>query len=116
MKVTIAYQCDLEDIPKQVGALLNILKEEEIVNISTQLCRAQRACYEKNISVALEEIDAVRVLLTKIDQKLLDYGAIAAGYLKTDTDLKLGVHPNVHQQEKETINDQVDSSDKSEPE
>ena len=29
MKVTIAYQCDLNDIPKTVGELLSILKERE---------------------------------------------------------------------------------------
>ena len=116
MKVTIAYQCDLEDIPKTVGELLSVLKEVNIGDVSTFLLRAERECAVRNVSEALTEIDSARIQLNKIDQRLMDYSAILAGYASADTNMKMGKPPTEIAEEGEISSDQTNSSSESESE
>jgi hypothetical protein len=79
MKVTITYQCDLEDID-----------EHDLEALKTEIMQAKIYGTKKNITETLASIDAARLLLSKIDLKLMDYSGILAEYVKTDADLKLG--------------------------
>ena len=116
MKVTIAYQCDLNDIPKTVGELLSILKEVNMGDVSTFILRAERECSLRNVSEALTEIDSARIQLNKIDQRLMDYSAILAGYAQADTNIKMGNPPTEIAKEGEIPSDQTNSSSESESE
>jgi len=116
MKVTLAFQCELEDIPKTMCELLGNLKEGDIPAVVIDVQDAVLYTNENNISEALGSIDQARIQLSKIDQKLMDYSAILAGYVKTDADLKMGIHPEQNLEKEEIINDQADSSSESEPE
>ncbi len=92
MKVTIAYQCELEDIPKTVCQLLANLKEDDIPLLEVDIQDAISYSNEANISEALGSIDQVRIQLTKIDQKLLDYSGILAGYATANADFYTSGH------------------------
>ena len=116
MKVTLAFQCELEDIPKTMCELLGNLNEGDIPGVGIEVQDAILYANENNISEALGSIDQARIQLSKIDQKLLDYSAILAGYAKTDADLKMGIQPQQNLEKEEIINDQSDSSSESEPE
>jgi len=48
---------------------------------------------EGNITETLAAMDETRIRLAKIDQKLLDYSSILGGYVKADTNIKLGIKP-----------------------
>jgi len=116
MKVTLSYQCEFSDIPKTVCELLGNLKENDIPAVVIEVQDAILSSNENNMSEALGSIDQARLELTKIDQKLLDYSSILAGYAKADTDIKMGIRPEEHLEKEEIINDQVDSSSESESE
>jgi hypothetical protein len=90
MKVTITYQCDLEDIPKTISELLENIDEHDLEALKTEIMQAKIYGTKKNITETLASIDAARLLLSKIDLKLMDYSGILAEYVKTDADLKLG--------------------------
>jgi len=93
MKVTIAYQCELEDIPYTVCELLANLQENDIPFIGIDIQDAILHSNEANISEALASIDQARIKLTKIDQKLLDFSGILAGYAKANADIYTGYVP-----------------------
>ena len=46
-----------------------------------------------NITETLAAMDEARIRLAKIDQNLLDYASILGGYVKADTNIKLGIKP-----------------------
>lgn len=93
IKVTLAYQCDLEDIPRTVFELLENLKRHSVPDIDSDLQSALINIDKKNIQETLESMDRVRIKLSKMDQKLLDLETILTGYVKTDADLRMGVPP-----------------------
>lgn len=91
MKVTLAYQCDLEDIPTTIFELLGNLKEHSLPQVGIELQDAILSINENNITETLTSLDNVRLLLAKMDQRILDYSAILGGFVKADTNLKLGI-------------------------
>ena len=106
MKVTISYQCELEDIPKTISELLDNLKENHLPLVEIDLQDAISYSNEKNLTEALESIDLARIQLAKIDNRLMDYVSILAGYAKADVDIKMGVLPTT-----EETDDQISASD-----
>lgn len=115
MKITLAFQCDLEDIPQTISEFMNAIKEADIAIVTSEIYNAQRHCASNNMTAALVGIDLARLKLSKIDQKLMDCAAIIAGYIKTDTDLKMGIDPTQNFEEGDTKDDQVNSSSESQP-
>jgi len=101
MKVTIAYQCELEDIPTTVYELLGNIKENDLPHLEINLNDAILYINEGNFTETLATMDEARIRLAKIDQKLLDYTSILGGYVKTDTNIKLGINleENLHTSE-----------------
>ena len=93
IKVTLAYQCDLEDIPRTVFELLESLKRHSVPDIDSDLQSALINIDKKNIQETLDSMDRVRIKLAKMDQKLLDLETILTWYVKTDADLRMGVPP-----------------------
>ena len=94
MKVAISYACDLEDIPYTVSELLGNINENCVPHVEIDIQDAILYSNEKNISEALESIDQARIKLAKIDNRLMDYATILAGYSKTNTDLQMGINPS----------------------
>ena len=62
-------------------------------SVTAELSDARSHSYEKNITETLEAIDRTRVQLGKIDNSLIDYASILAGYSKTIADIQLGNDP-----------------------
>jgi hypothetical protein len=93
MKVTIAYQCELEDIPTTVYELLGNIKENDLPHLEINLNDAILSINKGNSTETLVMMDETRIRLAKIDQKLLDYASILGGYVKADTNIKLGITP-----------------------
>ena len=93
MKIVVSYACELEDIPFTVVELLQNLKENHLPGIEIDIQDAILNSNENKISDALESLDAARVGLGKLDNRLIDYMSILAGYSKTNADLHLGVDP-----------------------
>jgi hypothetical protein len=93
MKVTIAYQCELEDIPTTVYELLGNIKENDLPHLEINLNDAVLYINDGNFIETLAAMDEARIRLAKIDQKLLDYASILGGYVKADTNIKLGITP-----------------------
>ena len=105
MKVVVSYACELKDIPEKVAELLGNLEENDLRSVAVELEDAKSYSYEKNITETLEAIDRARIQLGKIDNSLLDYTSILAGYSKTNADIHL---VNI---ETEETNDQTSGSD-----
>lgn len=122
MKVTISYGCELEDIPKAIADLINILSTDDIEKVSKDIERSRVCLRQGTISEAMACMDSARLNLAKIDGKLMDYSSIVAGYVKTDADLKVGIDPTQEPDPenafdvKEIIDDQVSTSNQSQPE
>ena len=122
MKVTISYGCDLEDIPKTMGDLINLVVDGSVPSLLRELKQSRDCLYHGNNNDALLAIDSARQKLAKMDQQLMDYGSIVAGYVKTDADLKMGIDPTTPQETmpenafdaKEIIDDQTGASSQSE--
>jgi len=93
MKVTIAYQCELEDIPTTVYELLGNIKENDLPRLEIDLQDAISYSNDNNVTETLAAMDEVRRKLAKMDQKLLDFSSILSGYVKADTNIKLGIEP-----------------------
>ena len=91
MKVTISYQVDFKDIPRKVKRLISNLLMDDYVSISNDLSNIGLYIDNKQYSEAIEGIDVTRQSLAKLDQSLLDYSNILAGYVKADTDIKAGI-------------------------
>ena len=72
MKVTIAYQCDFEDIPTTVYELLGNIKENDLPHLEINLSDAISYSNQGNITETLAAMDEARLRLSKIDQKLLE--------------------------------------------
>ena len=104
MKVLVSYACELEDIPTAVSELLGNLKENHLPLVEIDVQDAALYSNEKNISEALEAIDKARIQLSKIDNRLMDYISILAGYSKTNADIQLGLDPTQINQEDNNVN------------
>ena len=91
MKVVVSYACELKDIPDKVAELLGNLEENDLHFVTAELSDARSHSYEKNITETLEAIDRARIQLGKIDNSLMDYAGILAGYSKTNADIQLGL-------------------------
>tara|TARA_R100000234_G_C4880032_1_gene126964 strand:+ start:54 stop:395 length:342 start_codon:yes stop_codon:yes gene_type:complete len=77
MEVKVQYTVDLEEIPKEVVKLLPHgvgLSENRLVNIASLV-------EEGSYSLSLDDIDALRLEMYKVDQRLADCQAILKGYL-----------------------------------
>ena len=95
MKVGITYACDLEDIPDTVSQLLGNLLENMIPLVGIDIQDASVYANDKNITEALASIDQARILLGKIDLRLMDFVTILSGYAKTNADLQMGIDPTM---------------------
>jgi len=102
MKVLLNYACELEEIPQTVGDLLGNLSRQ-LDKIEDTLSEAISQTYENSATKALSTIDTLRQDLAKIDQRLMDYTSILAGYVKTTTDIKLGIDPTASQETEENV-------------
>ncbi len=91
MKVTISYQVDFKDIPRKVKRLISNLLMDDYVGVSNDLSNVGIYIDNKQYSEAIEGIDIARQSLAKLDQSLLDYSNILAGYVKADADIKAGI-------------------------
>lgn len=91
MKVTISYQVDFKDIPRKVKRLISNLLMDDYVSVSNDLSNVGIYIDNKQYSEAIEGIDVARQSLAKLDQSLLDYSNILAGYVKADADIKAGI-------------------------
>jgi len=103
MKVVVSYACELKDIPEKVAELLGNLEENDLHCVTAELSDARSHSYEKNITETLEAIDRVRIQLGKIDNNLMDYAGILAGYSKTNADIQLGLDPVPLQEETQEV-------------
>jgi len=90
MRVTVAYECELEEIPQTIFQLLGNLKDYDFPDIGIELQDAILSMNEGNATETLASMDRVRRKLARLDQKLLDLGSILGGYVRADTDIKLG--------------------------
>tara|TARA_R110002020_G_scaffold294482_3_gene510289 strand:- start:242 stop:589 length:348 start_codon:yes stop_codon:yes gene_type:complete len=107
MKVLVNYSCELEDIPKKVAELLENLEDNDLQSVALELENAKSHSYEKNITETFEAIDRARVQLSKIDNSLMDYGGILAGYSKTIADIQLGNDPAQINQEENNVDSEA---------
>ena len=110
MKVLVSYACELKDIPEKVAELLGNLEENDLRSVAIELSDARSHSYEKNITETLEAIDRTRIQLAKIDNSLIDYSNILAGYSKTNADIQLGIDPSQAQQEGESVNTETEET------
>ena len=94
MKVVVSYACDLKDIPFTVVELLQNLKENHLPSITIDIQDAIMNNNDNKIAEALESMDAARIGLAKLDNRLMDYMSILAGYSKTNADIHLGIIPS----------------------
>ena len=94
MKVVVSYACDLKDIPFTVVELLQNLKENHLPSITSDIQDAILNSNDNKIAEALESMDAARIGLAKLDNRLMDYMSILAGYSKTNADIHLGIIPS----------------------
>jgi|TARA_R110000823_G_scaffold237151_1_gene362731 hypothetical protein len=94
MKVVVSYACDLKDIPFTVVELLQNLKENHLPSITIDIQDAILNSNDNKIAEALESMDAARIGLAKLDNRLMDYMSILAGYSKTNADIHLGIIPS----------------------
>jgi|2_EtaG_2_1085320.scaffolds.fasta_scaffold61954_2 Mg2+ and Co2+ transporter CorA len=106
MKVLLNYAVELNDIPTTIGDLLG--------NLSRQLEKTQEILadsigqtYDNSITEALSTIDTLRQDLSKIDQSLMDYSSILAGYVKTAADINSGIDPTAPQEIEENVEPQT---------
>ena len=114
VKVVINFGVDLEDVPSTVADLLKSLSERSTGKINFLFDGSIRDCQNKEIQSALESVDELRQLLSKIDMRLMDSLSILAGYAKTKANILEGIDPSA--QPEEETNDQASASDSSEPE
>jgi len=110
MKVVLNYACELKDIPEKAAELLGNLEENDLRFVAVELENAKSHSYEKNITEALEAIDRVRIQLAKIDNSLIDYGSILAGYSKTIADIQLGIDPAQINQEENNVDSEAEET------
>ena len=112
MKILLSYACDLEDIPATTSELLANLEENDLQHVTVELKNASLYSYDKNISEALQSIDKTRIKLAKIDQRLMDYSSILAGYARADADLKTGPSSTEPQEnvEEENVNTEAEET------
>jgi|TARA_R110000744_G_C19364052_1_gene561702 hypothetical protein len=76
MQVKVQYVVELEEIPKEVRGLLPDCDAfEDRIKDLTDLIDKQ------SFTIALDEIEAIRESMYKVDQRLADCGAILTGYL-----------------------------------
>ena len=110
MKVVLSYACELKDIPEKAAELLRNLEENDLRFVAAELEDAKSHSYEKNITEALEAIDRARIQLGKIDNSLMDYASILAGYSKTIADIQLGNDPAQINQEENNVDSEAEET------
>jgi len=96
LRATLNLSCEFKDIPETVGDWLNNLEQRQMQKIMTSLNEAKSELIENrsaNVSLALESVDQTRQLLAEVDQILMNYSSILAGYIKTKADMDSGVGP-----------------------
>jgi len=76
MEVKVQYVVELEEIPKEITGLLPDCEDYE-----NRICNLGRFVEEHSFSLALDEIEAIRKSMYKVDQRLSDCQAILKGYL-----------------------------------
>ena len=108
MKVIVSYACELEDIPEKVAELLGNLEENDLRSVAIELEDAKSHSYEKNITETLGAIDRARIQLSKIDNSLIDYASLLAGYSKTNADIQLGNVPEQQPPEENDVNTETE--------
>ena len=91
MKVTISYQVDFKDIPRKIKRLISNLLMDDYTSISNDLSNVGLHIDSKRYSEAIENIDVARQSLAQLDQSLMEYSNILAGYVKADADIKAGI-------------------------
>ena len=91
MKVAITYQVDFDEVPRAVAQLVKNLSDNDWQRLGKHFFDIQCHLGNNNYSSSLESIEDLRRALAKIDQKLIDYANIVAGYAKADVDLKSGL-------------------------
>jgi len=91
MKVTISYQVNFKDIPRKIKRLVSNLLMEDYVSVSNDLSDVGLHIDNKQYSGAIESIDIARQSLAQLDQSLMEYSNILAGYVKADADIKTGI-------------------------
>ena len=86
MEVKVQYMVDLDEIPKEVVKLLPYGVDVFDNRLSNIVSLVEDASY----SLSLDEIEALRVEMYKIDQRLADCQAILKGYLPEEMDKRQG--------------------------
>ena len=89
MRVNISYSVDFDDVPDKV---VEFIKEVELIrtNMSDVGESIAGAISEKNYTVAVEQMAAMRDRLASMDSRLDDCMHIMAGYSKTLADMAVG--------------------------
>jgi len=93
VKATLNLSCELEDIPQTVGDWLSNLHLRQVDQVTSYLNVAKTDCRNGNAAKGLETIDQTRQLLAKIDEHLMDFSSILAGYIKAKADMDAGIGP-----------------------
>ena len=83
MNVKISYTIDLEDVPGKSADLLTESSKELIVSRRKLEEIVSGIHNDKRMSIILEEIEALRKLLLKIDNTLSDSQNLLSGYMQT---------------------------------
>lgn len=93
MKAVINLSCEMEDIPQTVGDFLNLVRNRKWADVERLLALTSEACSRDMCMEALDKIDTLRLLLTQIDNNLMDYSGILSGYVKTKTESHIPTPP-----------------------
>ena len=76
MQVKIQYAVDLEEIPKEVLKLV-----PSPLALENRLSNIESLVDDGSYSLAIEEMESLRLEMYKVDQRLADCQAILKGYL-----------------------------------
>ena len=82
MKVRIAYTIDYEEVPRVVNELMADLKEKMRTASEIKLFDEQR------LDKFVEDIQAIKSLMSTIDAQLTDCLNMAIGYVNADAELE----------------------------
>ena len=111
MKATLNLSCELEDIPQTVGDWLSNLHLRQVDQVTSYLNVAKTDCRNGNAAKGLETIDQTRQLLAKIDEHLMDFSSILAGYIKAKADMDAGIGPPPPPPSEPDIIDEIEEGD-----
>jgi hypothetical protein len=88
VEVKVQYVVDIEEIPTEVQKLLPV-----VVDLEDRLHNLGGLIGEKSIGLALDEIDVVRKLMYRTDQRLADCQGILKGYLGVKSQPSISEQP-----------------------